>query len=189
MDMKKVLFATLLAVSASAAFAQSNINKGDWMVGGNASFDYQKDGDYKTTTIGLSPNVGYFFINNFAGGLRAGVASSTTKFGSAKETESAFHVSPFVRYYFLPSSQKVNIFADGSFGFGQAKTESMGTEYKYNFTQFAITAGPAIFLTPATALEIGLGFNSSKIEDASDRSNSFGVNVGFQIHLSGAAKK
>ena len=187
--MKKVLFATLLAVSASAAFAQSNINKGDWMVGGNASFDSEKDGDYKTTTISLSPNVGYFFINNFAGGLRAGVSSSTFKFGSTKETESAFLLSPFVRYYFLPSTQKVNIFADGSFGFGQAKYEVAGIETEYNFTQFAISAGPAIFLTPATALEISLGYNSSKLEDAEDRSNSFGVNIGFQIHLPGVAKK
>ena len=84
---------------------------------------------------------------------------------------------------------KVNVFADGSFGFGQAKYEAAGIETKYNFTQFAISAGPAIFLTPATALEIGLGYTSSKVEDAEDRSNSFGVNIGFQIHLSGGAKK
>ena len=187
--MKKVVFAGLLSIVATAAFAQSNINKGDWMVGGNASFTYEKDGDYKTTTIGLAPNVGYFFMNQFAGGLRAGVASSTFKFNSTEETESAYQVSPFVRYYFLPSSQKVNVFADGSFGFGQAKYEAAGIETKYNFTQFAISAGPAIFLTPATALEIGLGYTSSKVEDAEDRSNSFGVNIGFQIHLSGGAKK
>ena len=41
--MKKVVFAGLLSIVATAAFAQSNINKGDWMVGGNASFTYEKD--------------------------------------------------------------------------------------------------------------------------------------------------
>ena len=188
MDMKKVLFATLLAVSASAAFAQSNINKGDWMVGGNASFSYEKDGDYKTTTVGVAPNAGYFFMNQLAAGLRTGISSTTYKFGSAESSESSFHVGPFVRYYFLPSTQKVNIFADAGFNFGQFKEESGGIESKAEFNQFAITAGPAIFLTPSTALEFGVGFNSFKFDGASERSNSFGLNIGFQIHLPGTKK-
>ena len=183
MDMKKIVFATLLMVSAGAAFSQGNINKGDVMVGGNASFTSQKEGDYKTTSFELMPNAGYFFINNFAGGLRAAVSSSKTEAGTMESTTSRFAVAPFVRYYFLPSTQKVNIFADASFGFGSAKTETGSFESKYNFTNLGIMAGPAFFLTPATALEIALGFNSAKVEDADDSETTFGVSVGFQIHL------
>ena len=106
--MKKVLLATLLVGSVSAAFSQANINKGDWMLGGDAGFTSQKQGDYKTTSFNLSPNVGYFFINNFAGGLRANVSSSKSEYNSSDYTNSGFELAPFVRYYFLPATQKVN---------------------------------------------------------------------------------
>ena len=186
--MKKVLFVALFAVSASAAFSQSNINKGDWMVGGDASFNSNKSGEYKTTTVGFAPNAGYFFINNFAGGLRVNVASTKETFNSTDATSSELSLAPFVRYYFLPASQKVNIFADASFGFGQNKYKSGSIDEKTNFTSYGIKAGPAIFITPATALEINLGYNSSKVKDATDRSNNFGVNFGFQIHIPGSKK-
>ncbi|MBO9682700.1 MAG: porin family protein [Flavisolibacter sp.] len=186
--MKKVLFATLLMGSVSAAFSQSNINKGDWMLGGDAGFSSQKQGDYKTTSFSLAPNAGYFFINSFAGGLRAQVSSSKSEFGSTESKNSGFSLAPFVRYYFLPATQKVNLFADASFGFGQNKYESGVVDSKSNFTQLGIKAGPAIFLTPATALEIAVGYNSTKIKNVDDRENAFGVNVGFQIHLPGSKK-
>jgi hypothetical protein len=188
MEMKKVLFATLLMGSVSAAFSQSNINKGDWMLGGDAGFSSQKHGDYKTTSFSLAPNAGYFFINSFAGGLRAEVSSVKESVGSNDATTSGFALAPFVRYYFLPATQKVNLFADASFGFGQNKYESGVVDSKSNFTQLGIKAGPAIFLTPATALEITVGYNSTKIKDVEDRENAFGVNVGFQIHLPGSKK-
>lgn len=188
MEMKKVLFATLLMGSVSAAFSQGNINKGDWMLGGDAGFSSQKEGDYKTTSFSLAPNAGYFFINNLAGGLRAEVASSKTEISSSESKMSGFSLAPFVRYYFLPASQKVNLFADASFAFGQNKYESGLVDTKTNFTQLGIKAGPAIFITPATALEITVGYNSIKVKDVDDRENSFGVNVGFQIHIPGTKK-
>lgn len=187
--MKKLLFFAVFALLASTSFAQGNINKGDWMVGGDASFNYEKQGDYKTTNIGFMPNVGYFFINNFAGGLRINVSSSKNEFLTQESTSSGFNIGPFVRYYFLPSSQKVNLFADAGFGFGQIKSSSGSFDSKSTFTQFGIKAGPAIFLTPSSALEIALGYNSNKYENVSDRENGFGIHIGFQIHLGGSAKK
>jgi len=186
--MKKVLFATLLAVSATGVFAQSNINKGNWMVGGQGSFSYEKDGDLKTTEVEISPNVGYFFIDNLAAGLRLGVGSTTEKIGGDKETLSGFNVGPFVRYYFLPSSKKLNIFADGSFTFGQTKYDDGTTDMKMDYNSFGLMAGPAYFITPNVALEAALGWMSHKFDGADERTNSFGLQVGFQIHLGGAKK-
>ena len=182
--MKKVLFATIMMVSASAALAQGNINKGDVLVGGNASFSAQKEGDYKSTTIGLAPNAGYFFINNLAGGLRIDLTSTNSDFSLTESKSSEFSIAPFVRYYFLPSTQKLNLFADASFGFGQYKSESGTVKSESNFNQVGIMAGPAVFLTPATALEFALGFTSSKYEGAEDRESVFGFKIGFQVHLS-----
>ncbi len=189
MEMKKVLFATLLMGSVSAAFSQGNINKGDWMLGGNAGFNSSKIEDIdasKTTILTVSPNVGYFFINNLAGGLRLSFTSVKEK---GRDAEQELSAAPFVRYYFLPSSQKVNVFLDGSYGFGSAKFNTIGGTETESFNQFGITGGAAIFLTPATALELGVGYTSAGGEYYGDnRHNNIGLNIGFQIHLPGTKK-
>lgn len=180
--MKKVLFAALMTIAVQGVFAQ--VNKGQWLVGGNVGFNSEKWGDAdenKVTTLTFSPNAGYFFIDKLAGGLRVSFTSEKAK--SDDKAYSTLLIAPFARYYFLPAAQKVNIFADASYGFGSA-----GSEEKSSVSGFTIAAGPAVFLTPNTALEFTLGYQSLKIEDVDDRRNSFGVNVGFQIHL-GAGKK
>lgn len=182
--MKKVLIAALLLTGTQGVFAQ--INQGQWLVGGNAGFNSSKQGDSdddKETSFTLSPNVGYFFINNLAGGLRVNLQTSKVK--SADDGSTYFTVAPFARYYFLPTGQKVNVFADASYGFG-----SMGFGGESDgVNSFAFAAGPAVFLSPNTALEFTLNYSSlggDAIGD--DRMNNFGVNVGFQIHLGNAKK-
>lgn len=178
--MKKVLFAALMTIAVQGVFAQ--VNKGQWLVGGNVGFESIKYGDSKGTSFTFSPNGGYFFIDKFAGGLRVDLTSTKPKDGKASgETL----IAPFLRYYFLPSAQKVNIFADASYGFGSRKV--LGESESQN--AFTISAGPAIFLSPNTALEFALRYHS-KGGDAwgEDRWNAFGVNVGFQIHLGGGKK-
>ena len=176
--MKKVFMVAIATILIKTSFSQ--INQGQWLVGGNAGFASSKNGEFKTTQISFAPNAGYFFINNFAGGLRVEVESEKEKFGSLDATSTASMISPFVRYYFLPASQKVNVFADASYGFGSMKGEE-GPSTSIN--GFNIMAGPAVFLSPNTALEVTLGYNSTKIEGAEDRTNTFGFGVGFQIHL------
>lgn len=177
--MKKVLFAAFLTVAAQGVFAQ--VNKGQWLVGGNAGFESSKQGEAKSTDITFSPKAGYFFASKFAGGLRVDIESTKPKGGDAS---SMVLVAPFLRYYFLPAAEKLNIFADASYGFGSIKQdESNGVN------QFAISAGPAVFLTPNTALEFALQYRSlggDAIGD--DRRGTFGVNIGFQIHLGGGSK-
>ena len=176
--MKKVLFVFSVLGISLTSFGQ--INKGQWLVGGTAGFESSKVGDIestKSTTFTFSPNAGYFFINNLAGGLRVNVSSIKD------EGEDAFTTvlfAPFARYYFLPAEQKVNIFADASYGFG-----SMKQGESESFNQFAFAAGPAVFLSPNTALEFALQYRSQGGDayGGDDHLNSFGVNVGFQVHL------
>jgi hypothetical protein len=174
--MKKVFLIFLLLTTAFLSNAQTY--KGQFMVGGDANFNSSKfaDDDESTTQITFNPNFGYFFANNFAGGLRIGLSSVK------EEDEEAFSTSvfsPFLRYYFLPPTNKTNIFTDVSYGFG-----SIGAENKESFNQFAIVAGPALFLTPNTALEFGVGYTSQGGDAFGDeRYNSIGLRVGFQIHL------
>jgi len=183
--MKKIFMVAVATILIQAGFAQ--INKGQWLVGGNAGFSSSKWGDFKTSTFQFAPDAGYFFINNFAGGLRVAVESATAKVDGGEDSKSSSTmIAPFVRYYFLPAAQKVNVFADASYGFGSAKEE--GSESQ-SMNGFSISAGPAIFISPNTALEVTLGYNSMKFEDVDDRRNTFNFGVGFQIHIGkGAAK-
>jgi hypothetical protein len=184
--MKKVFIAACLLISSSTIFAQ--INQGQWLVGGNVNFRSSKQGEGKMTSFTVAPDAGYFFINNLAGGLRTSLATSKVK--GADESESEITVAPFLRYYFLPTAKKVNVFADASYGFGSHKD---GDSYSIN--EYTIQAGPAVFLSPNTALEFALYYKSQggKWYESGDgdRFNHFGLNVGFQIHLGGGtgAKK
>lgn len=177
--MKKVFFASLVLVLSLNASAQ--IKKGQWIVGGSAGFESSKfgdDDDSKVTSFNLSPNAGYFFINNLAGGARVSFQRMKEEEGDAA---SSFLFAPFLRYYFLPTPQKVNIFADASYGFGSMK---FGDESE-SYNQFAISAGPAVFLSPNTALEFTVQYRSEGGDafGGDDRQNHFGVNIGFQVHL------
>ncbi len=177
--MKKVFIVAALAMAAVSAQAQ--INKGQFMIGGTLGVNSSKFGDDGTrvTNTNINPNVGYFFINNLAGGLRLDVESQKVK---DQDADSRFAISPFVRYYFLPAAQKVNVFADASFGIGSA-----GGDDKESFNQFSIMAGPAVFLTPNVALEFAVGYKSlgGDFYGNDERNNTIGLNVGFQIHLGG----
>ena len=73
---------------------------------------------------------------------------------------------------------------DGSFGFGSVS----GVGDTKRQSGFGFASGPAIFLNKHTALEFTLGYNSTKFEDDPDRSNTFTVGVGFQVHLLGSKK-
>ena len=178
-NMKKVLLAAIVLMSAQAGFSQ--ISKGNWLVGGSAGFASEKQGDFKTTTVNISPDAGYFFIDHFAAGLRVG-------FTSAKETGtdavSAFAVAPFARYYFLPTAQTVNVFADGEYGFGSAKSSGVSA----SVNEFKISAGPAVFVSPSVALEFALYYQSMGGKYYVERANTFGLNIGFQVHLGGSKK-
>src|SRR4051812_2434681 len=98
--MKKYVLTALVAVSSLVASAQTG--KGQWLVGGNASFNHSKVDETKTSQITFSPNAGYFFINNLAGGLRLNLQSTTNKASGEgvdyKQTSTSTSIAPFVRY-------------------------------------------------------------------------------------------
>ena len=177
--MKKLSIALLFFGLMGSLNAQ--IMKNDWLLGGGIKFASNKVADLKTSMFEFSPNAGFFFVNNFAGGLRADINSVKLE---DEDAVSSTLISPFLRYYFLPGDNKVNIMLDGSFGFGSTS----GVGETKSQSGFAFAAGPAIFLNKHTALEFTLGYNSIKYEDDPDRSNTFTVGVGFQIHLLGSKK-
>jgi len=176
--MKIAILSTIFSVSLIAASAQTR--QGDWMIGGNFNFSSNKQGDAKLTHINVSPDAGYFFMDNVAIGALLSISSDKPNGGDATTT---FEFAPFARGYFLPANNKVNVFGQGSFGVGSAKSGG-STE---GFNEFSLMAGPALFLNPHTALEFALFYKSLGGKYYKDvdgnRWNSVGLNIGFQIHL------
>ncbi|BAV10383.1 Outer membrane protein beta-barrel domain-containing protein [Filimonas lacunae] len=185
--MKKVLLFASILFAGVAANAQ--INKGQWLAGGTLGFSSSKAGDNKTTNINLNPNAGYFVINNLAVGLEAdyGYSKYKTKVAGAdfSTKTTSIGAAPFVRYYVLPTAQKTNVFVHGAYAFGSTKSDDASS---VSFNAFKFAAGPAFFLTPSVALEASVYYQSQKAKYDAERTNTFGLAVGFQVHL-GKAKK
>lgn len=169
--MKKLVLFFAIAIAAVSANAQTG--KGTWLVGGSAGFSTSKQsGSSSTTTVNISPDAGYFFADNLAVGANIG-------FMSVKDAYTQFNIGPFVRYYFLPLGENAKLFGQGNIGFGSYKPSGGSSTSSFNW---GLAAGPAFFLNEHVALETTLSYGSFKYSGF-DATNTFAVNVGFQIHI------
>ena len=164
-DFKKciLIISALILLTWSSLDAFSQIQKGQWLLGGNAEFSFAQSRELKMSTLQFSPASGYFFINKLAGGLRVDFGSETYKWTESKYTYSTISLAPFFRYYFLPAEQKVNVFADAAYGFAWSKYRSITPSdiHTYSYNTVSFMAGPSIFLNQHTALEVTVGYNHS----------------------------
>ena len=167
----------------------SQITKGNWMVGGNASFLFTNSNTdnvgSKTTNINIAPNIGYFFIDKFAGGVRLSFNREHTKFapGNNFQIFTNYSIGPFFRYYFLPKDRQYNILSEASYQFGSDKVEtSNSTTSNGRSNNFTFSVGPVIYFNTSVGIEFLLNYKSAG-NYVNSRSNSFGVGIGFQIHL------
>jgi outer membrane protein len=193
--MKKITLFAIAMFATLGAFAQ--FNKGRMLVGGSSEFstnkNKEKDGNTTTTnstqtSFSLSPNFGYFVIDQLAVGasLGFGVDKWNDKSGGDFDNSTtSFQIAPFVRYY-LP----VGVFFQGRFGVGTQKTkfdnDNFG-ERKYNNSGLSLSAGYVIFLNDYVALEPELGYRTSKSKekdsDEKDIDSGLFLRIGFQIYL------
>jgi hypothetical protein len=195
--MKKTLTLVLLVASFSLS---AQTLKGSFMIGGNANISFDKN-DYddlgytKSTSFGISPEVAYFFVNNFSAGVSLPYSRSSSK--TITPAYPDFHsdgysigVAPIVRYYF--PVKKFFIVGQGSYGWYYSKNtyDSLdpvtgaidGTEeYTNKYRGFSLAAGPAFFLSPYSSIEILANYGNTKY-DSFDQSN-FYISVGFQIYI------
>ncbi len=198
--MKKMILVLLLAVAATGAFAQ--FNKGRMLVGGAVGFqtytEKTKSGSTTTTegrstSISLTPQFGYFVIDNLAVGAGLDVSLSKFKPDSDNDFESSsssFAFQPFVRYYIKPG-----IFFQGAVGFGSGsdKQSYQGNSDKDKFGLFnwALSGGYALFLNDYVAVEpmVGFGMSTTKYKEDTDQAEYKAINSGlflrvaFQIYL------
>jgi hypothetical protein len=186
--MKKIsLLAFLIIVFLNSVNCQ--ITKANWLVGGNGSFSSIKEYDNlnnNTSTakyVLISTNLGYFFLDKLAAGIRLRFSYQKNTFSGATDANSysEFGVGSFVRYYYLKKENLINIFSEISYQYTIAKTSSNAT--KANRNSFAFLAGPVIFFNNNISLEFPIGYSITKNQPSNYKTNSLQFGVGLQIHL------
>lgn len=179
----KILFTLLFFKS----FSYSQITKNNWLVGGSGNFKSTKTEKLSDGTkayddriiLTISPNVGYFFYDKLAGGINL-----IYTYDNIFEDYQYFGVGPFIRYYFLNSEKRINLFLQGNFNYyeGGSKTIDGNDNGVFHNSGYGFKAGSAIFLNSSVALEFSLDYNSNNL-NSTLKEETFTIGLGFQIHL------
>ena len=197
----RTTFLLLFMLCFQFSFAQ--LQKKTWLLGGNASFErseYKNDvyvyNSSKSSDLEIAPNIGYFFWDKLALGLRGSLDNIVSKsFPYPSTTEqrtrlTTWGVGPFVRYYFLPQGKPVNLFTDAN---GQYILSTISTSSSYAGKSLSVTggAGAALFMNKVIALEFLMAYRHTNTINSSieDKSNHLQFKVGFQIHFKGGKQE
>ncbi len=172
----------IAAFFSSQLFAQ--VTKGNFLLGGNLSFEYSKHTEEEEgiSQLTLKPDGGYFFMDRIAAGLHVDMSLT----GNRGDKYVTLMVGPFIRYYFLPEAKKINVLAEADFMFGSEKYSGISSEGK---TAIGLSAGPVFFISPQVGMETLLNWHTLKYANDEGRINSLGLSVGLQVYLRGMRKE
>ena len=201
-------------------FAFTSLTQAQLYVGGNLGFNTLSTSSTvgTTTTKGgssssltLSPEVGYFLSDNLAVGVGVSFNSNSittpiTSTTSSVSLNTTFMINPYARYFFYKSGS-FSAFAEGSVGYGSMMSENtLGTTTTKNpstsIISVAVAPGIAYDLSDKFSLiaKLGnVGFQSSTVTTtntigtttttSTSNSSNFGLNVGLSGFTFGAIYK
>ncbi|OPC23561.1 hypothetical protein BAX95_06700 [Elizabethkingia meningoseptica] len=181
--MKKLILSTAILATGLFSVTKAQLQKGNWMVGGNlvtSSFGLNTGGGYNFT---LEPKAAYFIDNNFALGGQVTFGFSGTKDGP---TTYKYSVGPMARYYFNDDQvdsllKHGRFFVEGNAGIGGTSTTKGGN----STTGLNLGVGPgyAYFISQNVALEALVKYNGDFGFGNNGTTSNIGFNIGFQIYL------
>ncbi len=191
--MKKIILSFF--ASTLLFYANAQLTKGNWLVGGSGSFLSSKNSysssNFNSTSdridIMVSPNIGFFFIDKLGVGLRPSFSKYKEEVngpGGLTSNVSRFEFGPFLKYYFLKIDKSFNLLADLSYQYGLFSSKPTTG----NINKFSASAGPVIFFNSSVGLEFLVGYYQRKEVikqngDITTNQKGIQVNIGFQIHL------
>ncbi|WP_293871634.1 hypothetical protein [Flavobacterium sp.] len=193
----KTLKSICISLVLFTTFSNAQITKGNWMVGGYGSFSSKKSttkDNSGTANVGIyreieiSPNIGYFVINQLAFGVRLGYQGEFYP-GNDNVTEQNYITLSsgfFARYYFLKPEKLINIFAEGDYLIGNRHGSSWGFDsFDTSINGYKIMVGSTLFFNSSVGLELTLQYSSQKslFNQTSVITDDFQVGLGFQIYL------
>ena len=172
----------LLACISIALTANCQITKGNWMLGGNASFSSLKSSStaaaqFKQTDIQIIPTVGYFFIDKFTAGLRP---SLTYGSNTIANSNTIIGIGPFARYYFLSPDNILNLFTEGSYSYGSISGKG---QIASKSNTYSVSGGPVVYFNSSVGLEFTLAYSTTKVVGFTGTNNEVRFGIGFQFYL------
>jgi opacity protein-like surface antigen len=182
--MKKITF--LIFILSFFSQLHSQINKGAWLFGGTGTFSSIKSsndlGSNSEISTQINGNAGYFLIDKLVAGLRPEILWDKFKTNSnSNDVSTQLSIGPFVRYYFLPSDQRVNFFAGAGYAYGTSKVSNQNSLHS---NSLSLSGGPVIFLNTSVGLELFIGYTSTKVNDDSNtKKNVVQAGIGLQFYL------
>ncbi|MBE4947376.1 outer membrane beta-barrel protein [Chryseobacterium culicis] len=183
--MKKLILTGILAVAGLTATANAQIQKGNWMVGGNlagANFGLNKGGGYD---FNIQPKGAYFIEDNIALG---GYVDLGFKGAKDAPTTFTYNVGALGRYYLNPGEQGVDNllhhgrwFFEGNLGVGGTSISKGGSSS--NGLNFGFGPGYSYFITPNIGLEGLVKYDANAGFGSGGYTNKITFGLGFQIYL------
>ena len=174
----KTTFTFIVQISLTRIVSAQTVNSGAWMVGGTLGFNSIKtDGnDNSETWFNLSPNVGYYIINDLAIGARLSLVS----YSYDGSSNSQFGFGPWARYYFVNS-----LYAQAGIDFGSTGMDFFSLLADEGSTTLNFGIGYSWFLNNSVAIEPSLLYSIySGVDDGvfADYTR-FGFNIGVQAFI------
>lgn len=171
-------FSVLILFIILGVVSNAQLTKGNWLVGGSGSYKSEKsnDGVFSQKALNINPNVGYFLIDKFAVGIKPGLGYTEYKFGNTNKSTTLMF-GPFFRYYFLSSTNQVNLFAEGTYQYANQKPNNQS----YNI--YTAKAGPVIYFNQSVGLEFTFEYSYLGGDPNYTFPKRFTIGAGLQIHL------
>lgn len=177
--MKKILNTLLFFFCVNLVNAQ--LTKNNWLVGGSGSFSFQDQErsvlTVKSTFLDISPNIGYFFVDKIAGGLRVRFQNTRIKNQSVIINSSTLTFGPFIRYYFLPKDHRINVLSELGYSYYD---DLRNSSY---LSTFNVTAGPVLYFNSSVGLELTANYQHLRSKPADGAVRTFFVAISLQVHL------
>lgn len=179
--MKTNFFLTSLIIVLFTLTANSQITKGNWMVGGDGNYlNYTSSlngNTNKYSMIEVTPDIGYFIKDKF-------VTGSYLKFQyiSHEHTDNShYYLGIFTRYYFLNQKNIYNVFSQINYDYNIHISDLNSYGHGYG-----LKLGVVAFFTNSVGLEFSLGYDINTTKDEflnKIKTNNIKANIGFHFYL------
>jgi len=183
--MRTLSVVCIIILFVGSALAQEQIKKNVYSLEGEIFYSSSaaKDGNskYDESTYLLMPSISYFIVDQCELSASIGYERSTSTysnpslFPSSSESKSTnLSLGLGMRYYFLIGKIALFIGASG----GTSWSSFLGQTFSAPQTNFRVTGGLEIFISPSAALEPAISYESYRY---SDQISSSGIQIGIGI--------
>lgn len=183
--MKKLFSMAAVVAAGLLSTTNAQIQKGNWMVGGQVSNIKFTNG----FNMNLMPKLGYFIQDNWAIGGQVNLDIASPE--GTSDTQTTWSVGAFTRYYF--NNSEVNtllnngrFFAEGTAGIGG---DNSGSGNSTNGLDLGVGAGYSYFITKSVGLEALLKFQGLVGGGNNNFNGNLYLGIGFQIYIPTSSAK